>query len=300
MFEKIKRNINHPEKIIIKLGKVSPLVPDELYLKAYYFNLFGKRLNLNDPKTFNEKLQWLKLHDRRPEYTTMVDKYSAKKFAAKVGGSLHIIPTLGVWNHFDEIDFDSLPQKFVLKCTHDSGGVIICKDKKTLDKAAAKKKIEKCLKRNFYLSGREWPYENVPRRIIAEEYMEGLDNGDLMDYKLMVFNGKVKATFVCSHRFSDSGLNITIFDQNWGRIPCQRHYPPNPTGIEKPKSYNQMVEYAEKLAENIPFLRVDFYEIDGNPYFGELTFYPGSGFEEFIPGHFDRYFGDMLILPGNS
>lgn len=297
MFEKIKRNINHPEKIIIKLGKVSPLVPDELYLKAYYFNLFGKRLNLNAPQTFNEKLQWLKLHDRRPEYTAMVDKYAAKQFAANICEEMHIIPTLGVWEHFDDIDFDALPQKFVLKCTHDSGGLVICKDKRTFDKSAAKEKIEKCLKRNFYLSGREWPYKNVPRRIIAEEYLESLDTDGLADYKLMVFNGKVEATFVCTDRFSSDGLKITFFDRDWNRLPCKRQYHSTSNiEIPKPKTYDTMIRYAELMSKGIPFLRADFYEIQGQLFFGELTFYPASGFEKFEPEYWDRTFGDMLDI----
>lgn len=213
-----------------------------------------------------------------------------------MGGALKMVQTLGVWEHFDDIDLNALPQKFVLKCTHDSGGVVICKDKITFDREAAKKKINKCLKRDFYLSGREWPYKNVPRRIIVEEYLESLEADGLADYKLMVFNGKVKATFVCTDRFSNDGVKITIFDREWNRLSVKRHHPNSGVEISKPKTYDTMVLCAEKLAEGIPFLRVDFYEIEGQLYFGEMTFYPGSGFEKFEPECWDKRFGDLLDI----
>ena len=174
---------------------------DEQFLKKEFFLAMGKPLDLDNPKTFNEKLQWLKIHNRKPEYTTMVDKYAAKQYVADKIGSQYIIPTLGVWDHFDDIDFDALPDQFVLKCTHDSGGLVICKDKSGLDKKAAKRKIEHCLRRKYYYAHREWPYKDVKPRIIAEKYMTNGTSEELNDYKLMCFNGKVKETFVCSSRF---------------------------------------------------------------------------------------------------
>lgn len=272
---------------------------DEKYLKKLYFLNFGKKLDLGNPKTFNEKLQWLKIHDRKPEYTTMVDKYAVKKYVADKIGEEYIIPTLGVWERFDEIDFDELPDQFVLKCTHDSGGLAICKDKRTFDIKAAREKIEKSLKRNYYWSGREWPYKNVPPRIIAEKYMTQIEGEDLNDYKLMCFNSKVKATFVCSNRFSPDGLNVTFYDTEWNRMPFERHYKAATNDVVKPKSYEEMVAIAEKLAQDIPFVRVDFYEIKDKPYFGELTFFPGSGLEEFRPDEWDDKLGQLVKLPEN-
>ena len=274
---------------------------DEEYLSRKFQLFFGKKPDLQSPKTFNEKLQWLKIHDRKPEYTTMVDKYAAKQYVADKLGEQYIIPTLGVWNHFDDIDFERLPNQCVLKCTHDSGGLVICKDKGIFDKDAAKKKIEKCLKRNYYWSGREWPYKNVQPRIIAEMYMSDGTEKELNDYKLMCFNGKVKATFVCSNRFSKEGLNITFYDTNWKRMPFERYtHPASRTEIRKPASYEQMVKLAEQLSQKIPFLRVDFYEVKGKIYFGELTFYPASGMEKFNPEDWDVTLGEWIKFPGGG
>lgn len=269
---------------------------DERFLKKEYYLAMGKTLNLNTPKTFNEKLQWLKLYNREPQYTMMVDKYAVKQYVANKIGSQYIIPTLGVWNHFDEIDFDELPNQFVLKCTHDSGGIVICKDKLKLDKRAAKRKLEYYLKRKYYYVHREWPYKNVKPRIIAEKYMSNDNGEDLNDYKLMCFNGQVKATFVCSDRFSEDGLKVTFYDTNWKRMPFERHYPASKTDIARPKTYDEMLILAEKLAFQIPFVRVDFYEVHGRVYFGELTFFPGSGYEEFTPEEWDKKLGDWINL----
>lgn len=273
---------------------------DKAYLKLMYKIHMGKSLNLEHPQTFNEKLQWLKIHDRNPLYTTLVDKYEVKKYVADKIGEQYIIPTLGVWDHFDDIDFDTLPDQFVLKCTHDSGGLVICRDKSKLDKKITKIRIEKCLKRNYYWSGREWPYKNVKPRIIAEKYMCDDMDDELKDYKIMCFDSKVKETFVCSDRFSDKGLRVTFYDTDWKRLPFARHYPVAEEEIEKPKSYDEMKQLAEKLAQKIPFVRVDFYEVKGRPYFGELTFYPGSGMEEFSPEKWDKKLGELIRLPENQ
>lgn len=270
---------------------------DESYLKKAFECKMHKELNLTNPQTFNEKLQWLKLHDRKPEYTTMVDKYAVKKYVADIIGEEYIIPTLGIWNSFDEIDFDKLPNQFVLKCTHDSGGLVICKDKSKLDKTIAKKKIKKSLKRNFFWNGREWPYKNVKPKIIAETYMEDSNAHELIDYKFMSFNGNVKCIFTCSERFSNDGLKVTFFDKQWNVMPFERHYPASKNPPTKPVHFNKMLEFTKKLSQNIPFLRVDFYEINKKLYFGELTFFPGNGFEEFTPVSWDYKLGSWLQLP---
>lgn len=410
-------------------------IPDPIYIKLLYRRRTGKTLNLKNPVTFNEKLQWLKLYNRKPEYSMMVDKYEVKKYVAKKIGEQYIIPTLGVWNHFDEIDFDMLPEQFVLKCTHDSGGLVIVKDKKKLDRDAARKKIEDSLSNDYYLRGREWPYKNVKPRIIAEKYMtdesevelkdykvfnfngeakfiqvdygrftnhkrnlysidweyinaaiqypsdqsvqinkpEKLDEmlmlarklsasipyvrtdfysindkiyfgeitffaeagfgkftpeqfgveigswiklpsggvlikksnwilylrnkpDELTDYKFMCFNGKVKCSFVCSERFSETGLKITFFDREWNALPFERHYPKSLKRIPKPLNYEKMIYLAERLSKDIPFVRVDFYEISGNIYFGELTFFPGNGLEIFNPEEWDKILGSWIEL----
>ena len=273
-------------------------MPDAQYLKLKYKSVFGRELNLEKPKTYNEKLQWLKLNDRKPEYTRMVDKYLVRQYVAEVIGAEYLIPLLGVWDNPDKIDFDQLPDQFVLKCNHNSGlGMCICKDKSRLNLTETRAALQKGLKENYYIRHREWPYKDVPRKIIAEKYMSDGENEELNDYKLMCFNGTVKMSFVCSNRFNSEGLNVTFYDEKWNRLPFERHYPASATEIEKPVSYEEMVRLAEQLAQNIPFVRVDFYEIEGKPYFGEMTFFPGSGFEEFEPMEWDYKIGEMLELP---
>lgn len=275
--------------------RASKVLPDWLYISLEYKLHIGHFPDLNNPLTFNEKLQWLKLHDRKSKYTMMVDKYAVKAYIADKIGEQFVIPTIGAWDRFEDIDFDKLPNKFVLKCTHDSGGTYICRDKSKFDKSLARKKLSNSLKNNFYYSGREWPYKNVTPRIIAEQYMEEPHNTELRDYKLMCFNGKVRCTFVCTDR--SKGLKVTFLDNEWKKLPFERHYPASQSDIPKPSQFEKMKELAEKLAEGIPFVRVDFYEISGKIYFGELTFYPGGGFEEFNPEKWDRILGDWLILP---
>jgi len=273
---------------------------DKIYLKLMYRCVFNKKLNLKNPQTFNEKLQWLKLYDRKDIYTKMVDKYEVKEYVANLIGEEYIIPTLGVYDQFDEIPFDELPDKFVIKCTHDSGGVVICKDKNTFDKEEAKEKIVPRLNRNYYKRGREWPYKNVKPRIIIEEYLDDGINEDLNDYKLMCFNGKVQCSFVCTERRSEEGLKVTFFDLNWKKMPFERRYPSSTKQIEKPSNYEEMIKLAEILSKDIPFVRVDFYNINGNIYFGEMTFFPGSGTEEFTPVEYDAKLGSLIKLPENT
>lgn len=279
---------------VIKSGILNRM-NDKAFLNLTYWVHYGRKINWENPLTFNEKLQWLKIYDRNPEYTKMVDKYDVKKFVSRVIGEEYIIPTIGVWECVEDIPFDSLPERYVIKCTHDSGSVCICKDKNTFDVAHAKKKLKKGLKNNLFYWGREWPYKNVKPRIIAEDYIEGF-NGELNDYKLMCFNGKVRCSFVCSDRFNNEGLKVTFFDTNWKKMPFCRYYPAAHYVIPQPTTYNKMVELAEKLAEGIPFVRVDFYEVDNHPYFGEMTFFPGNGVEEFSPQVWDYTLGNWVDI----
>jgi len=271
---------------------------DEKYLKLLFSSRMGKTLNLENPKTFNEKLQWLKLYDRNPEYTRYVDKYLVREYISEKLGEEYLIPLLGVWDNPDEIDFNALPDQFVLKCNHNSGaGLCICKDKQSLDIENVKKRLKKGLEQDYYLTGREWPYKDVPRKIIAEKYMEDENSKELRDYKFMCFNGQVKCCLVCSERFSKDGTKFTFMDRDWNTLPFGRPNLKRDMTLEKPKNYEKMIMLAEQLSINNPFLRVDFYEVADRIYFGELTFFPASGFTGFDPQEWDEILGEWLELP---
>lgn len=306
MLQKIKNKlkriidfVRNPRRMVYDWIRRNPykVKNDELFMRArWYFEMpFG--LDLRHPKRYNEKLQWLKLHDHNPLYSKMVDKYEAKKYVAGIIGEEYIIPTLGVWNSVEEIDWDSLPNQFVLKCTHDSGGLVICKDKKTLDVEAAKKKIKHSLETDYYALGREWPYKNVPRRVIAEQFMEDSKTEELRDYKFFCFDGQVKALFVASERYKNGHPYFDFFDENYNHLPFERGYSSAPESPEKPATFLEMKCLAEKLSKGFTHIRADFYEIDGKPYFGEITLYPGNGVEPFIPDEWDYTFGSWLKLP---
>ena len=274
-------------------------IPDEEFIRRKFKARLGYELDIQNPKTFNEKLQWLKLYDRKSIYTTMVDKYAAKEYVASIIGEEYIIPTLGVWDSFDEIDFNKLPDQFVLKCTHDSGGLVICKDKYKLDIKRARKKINKSLKTNYYFLGREWPYKDVKPRIIAEKYMADESGTELKDYKFFCFGGVVKCFKVDFNRFVEHHANY--YDTNGNRLDFgEVDFPPDPNRvITLPNNLDQMIQYAEKLSSGIPFLRADFYNVDESVYFGELTFYPASGFGKIEPEEWDRILGQWIELPVN-
>lgn len=273
-------------------------MPDREYLSKRFKARLGYPLNLDDPVTFNEKLQWLKLYDRRPEYTTMVDKYAVKKYVADIIGEQYIIPTLGVWDRFEDIDFDKLPNQFVLKCTHDSGGLVVCKDKTKLNKSKAKKKIEKCLKNNYFYLGREWPYKNVHPRIIAEQYMEDNQSSELRDYKFFCFNGRVEFLYLSEGLENHETARISYVSLDWEKMPfCRDDYKPFEQLPPKPDNLEEMVRIAEELSAGIPHVRVDFYNVNGQILFGELTFYSGSGFTKFDPESSDFEIGKLLELP---
>lgn len=296
---KIKKVIKNPLWMIAFLNNRGiHLLKDKMYLRLLYKLEMGDKLDIRNPKTFNQKLQWLKLYDRNPEYTKMVDKYEAKKYVSNVIGEEYIIPTLGVWEKFEEIDFNQLPNQFVLKCTHDSGGLIICKDKNILNIKSSKKLINKCLKNNFYYSGREWPYKNIRPRIIAEKYMATNKQKELIDYKFFCFNGKPEFLYVSEGLSNHSTAKISFANMSYEKMEFYRKdYKPFDVLPQKPINFNKMKELAEKLSRNIPFLRVDFYEIEGKIYFGELTFFPCSGYIPFEPEEWDKKLGDMLELP---
>lgn len=271
-------------------------LPDKLYLQLMYWARTGRRLNLKCPKSFNEKLQWLKLYNHRPEYCKMVDKYEAKKYVANIIGEQYIIPTLGVWDRFDDIDFSKLPNQFVLKCTHDSGGLIICKDKFKLDIKEAKTIIEKSLKTNYYFHGREWPYKNVKPRIIAEQYMVSESGEEIKDYKIFNFNGKPRLIQVDYDRFIKHKRNLYTTD--WKYIEAELEFPTDVNvRIEKPDRLNEMLLFATKLSKDIPHVRTDFYFFNEKIYFGELTFFHGSGFEHFMPETLGVELGKYINLP---
>lgn len=277
------------------LLQMTHIIPDSLFLKLRYFAAFHKPLNLKNPKTYNEKLNWLKLHDRKPEYTRMVDKYECKKFIAERIGEEYVIPTLGVWDRFEDIDFDALPEKFVLKCTQDSGGLVICHNKAELDIEAARRQLTACLKRNYFWSNREWPYKNVKPRIIAEEYLEDAETQELRDYKFFTFNGSLKIFYIVSGRKAgDRRTNFFDLDLNPLDLRDCDEMAEIPPAF--PKNLDKMMELAEKVSEGIPQLRVDFYEVNGHVYIGEFTFYYCGGLVPFKPRKWDAIWGEWLDL----
>lgn len=306
LITRMKKYVTHPSKlfktiIAVLINSVfGRLVSDKAYIKTMWWIKFGSRphLDLNNPKSFNEKIQWLKLNDRKLIYTTMVDKYEAKKYVAEQMGEDYIIPTYGVWEQFNDIDFSKLPEKFVLKCTHDSGGLVIVRDKKKLDINKARIKIEHSLKRNYYWSGREWPYSNVKPRIIAEAYMEDCASESLRDYKFYCFDGIPKFLYISEGLENHSTARISFLTCDWQFAPYQRSdYKPFDTLPSKPSKFNEMLSIAGKLSTGHPFLRVDLYEINGHVYFSELTFFPCGGFMPFKNPEHDAEIGRMLHLP---
>lgn len=286
---------------LVLLSKFSRFYSDEKFLKRIFKLSMGKELNLDNPQTFSEKLQWLKLHNRKPEYTQMVDKYAAKEYVASIIGEKYIIPTLGVWDKFEDIDFDELPNQFVLKTTHGGGntGVVICKDKRCFDVNKAQRRLNESLKQDIYTTLREWPYKDVKHRILAEEFLS-LDNPNstLADYKFFCFNGEPKYCQVIAGR--ESGVpTIDWYDRDWNHLPFHepKDYPFSEKGHRRPHCLSEMWNLAAQLSQGLPFLRVDFYEINNTVKFGELTFFPTSGMGGFDPEEWDYTFGSWIKLP---
>lgn len=273
------------------------LFSDEAYLKLLFRLRMGYPLNLDNPKTYSEKLMWLKLHDHNPDYTKLVDKYAVKEIVAQKIGEQYVIPTLGVWNRPEEIDWESLPNKFVLKTTHGGGntGVVICRDKTFFDKEKAIERLNKSLKQDIYKTLREWPYKDVPRRIIAEQFIEG-ENNDLPDYKFFCFNGEVKALFIGTER-ETGNVKFDFFDADFNHLDLVQTHPMSGKQIQKPECFNEMKEVANILSKDIPHVRIDLYEVNGQIYFGEYTFYHHGGCVPFHPQKWDDVFGSWITLP---
>lgn len=277
------------------LKRIWFLFPDELYLKIIYFLKMGRKLNLDDPRTMNEKLQWLKLHNRKPEYTTMVDKILVKEYVSEKIGPQYVAPLLGVWDKVEDIDFESLPRQFVLKANHsgDNKGVVICPDKPSLDVKKARRNLRKSLKLDIYKVYREWPYKNVRKRFFAEEYL----GKDLVDYKFYCFDGYADSVLVCIDRqigdpkfyFFDKDWNLKRYNQRGKAAPADFTLP-------KPEGVDEMFGLASRLSEGLPFARVDFYNVNGRIYFGEITFYPSGGFDPKRLPEADLLFGSMIDL----
>lgn len=276
-------------------------LPDSLYLKIMFRLKMGYKLNLKNPQTFNEKLQWLKLYNRKPEYTLMVDKSEAKTIAENILGKDYVIPTLGVWNKFEDIDFNSLPDRFVLKTTNGGGGggVIICRDKSKLNLVSAAEQLKSSLKASIYRNLKEWPYKNVKPRIIAEKFMVD-ESGELRDYKFYCFNGEPKVFLVASERFSGHRTYFDYFDMEGNHLPFTQGGMNNPVTPALPSTFEEMKQVAMKLSHGLPHVRIDLYSVDEKVYFGEFTFFDSSGFEKFTPREWDNVFGNWLKLPTTS
>ncbi len=279
------------------IKKFSHIIPDKIYLKIIYKIKLKKKLNLKNPKTFNEKLQWLKIYNRNDIYTKMVDKYEAKRFVSEIIGNEYIIPTIGIFDKWDEIDFEKLPDKFVIKCTHDSGGIVVCTSKKELNICMAKEKIDKSLKQNYFYSGREWPYKNVKPRIIIEKFMEDDSGEPIKDYKFFCFNGEPKIMYMSEGLDNHETASMSFYDMDFKLLSCKRkdykllNYIP-----KKPITFEKMKEYSKLISSNIPHLRVDWYEVNGKLYFGEATFFTNSGFIPFEDEKWDIKLGKMIEL----
>ncbi len=280
------------------LKYLSRFLPSSLYIRLGFLRRFGRLPNLKNPQTFNEKLQWLKLHDKNPEYSKLVDKYEVKNYIAEKIGEEYIIPTLGVWDSFDEIDFDKLPKQFVLKCTHNSGGLVICKNKSTLDIKKARKQLTGSLKSNYYWAGREWPYKNVKPRIIAERFMVDESGTELKDYKFFCFDGKPEFLFIATDRPHDTKFDF--FDIDFNHLPFTNGHPNTDKELKKPEKYEEMIEIAAKLSKGLKHARIDLYNINGKIYFGEITFFHWSGFTPFEPDEWDKKIGDFIKLPAKK
>lgn len=301
---KIKKAINNPYMLIlwpiIRCPEIRKRIPDKLFIELQTLYRCGKWPDLKTPHTFMDKQQWLKLYDHKDIYTVMADKYLVKDYVKGIIGEQYIIPTIASWDNFSEIDFDALPDQFVLKCSHDSGGLMICKNKSEFDYSAAKKKINRALRRNYFYNGREWPYKNIKPRIIAEKYMtegSGDNDSELTDYKFYCFEGEPRFLYVAKANFINNKKHdlLSIYDMDWKRAPFQRRdHEPFPYEPEKPRTFDKMVEFSRLIAKDIPFVRVDWYEINGELYFGETTFYPGAGYGEFYPEEYNYTIGSWI------
>ncbi len=271
-------------------------MPDEVYISKRFEAVFGKKVNLYNPKTFNEKMQWLKLYDRQEEHTVMVDKYLSKEFVANKIGEEYVAKLLGVWDRADQIDFSSLPNRFVLKTTHDCGGVIVCDDKSKLNIKKAVHKLKKHLRNEYFYHCREWPYKNVVPRIIAEEYLKDEKEEVLPVYKFLCFGGQPRIIQVIQN---DKKENETVdyYDTDWNKLDLRQNFPNSMIVLDKPNKFEKMLEIATELAKDKPFIRVDLYLVNDKIYFSEFTFFSDAGFKRFYPETWDKALGDWIRLP---
>lgn len=288
-------------KILAAKGKYNDM-PDEEYLCRLYKATFGKTLNLKEPKSFNEKLQWLKLYYRRPDYTMMADKFAVRPYIAGKIGEEHLVPLLGVWDTPDDIDFDALPDQFVLKCNHNSGlGLCICKDKSKLDISRVKTELRKGLEEDYSAVSREWQYRDIPRKIMCEKYMKDekqTETTGIINYKVSCFNGIPKYIYVSRNVEGKKNDRLSLLTPEWENAPFSHgRYLPFDEIPPKPVNYEKMLEYSKILSRDIPYVRVDFYEIDSQLYFSELTFTIASGFTRYNPEGSDELIGSWLTLP---
>lgn len=300
----VKEIINNPYRLIeIALNRSCNILPSWIYLSLKFKMKMGKWPNIRHPRTFNEKLQWLKIHDHNPEYTKMVDKFTAKKWAAGIIGIDYIIETIGVWNSPDKIDWDSLPQQFVLKITHGGGGngIVICRDKNSLNKLQVIESLKKAMSLNLYKYNKEWPYKNIQPRIIAEKLLYDEKNPEdvLRDYKIYCFNGKMEFMLISNER-SNKHAKFDYFDRDFKHLPFKQGGEHFDGVINRPANFELMIMLAEKLSKGIPHVRVDFYDVNGHVYFGEMTFFDSSGFAAFEPEEWDYRYGELIKLPTNN
>ena len=278
-------------------SKVGSLIPDKEYLCLLWRIRMGESLNLSNPTTYNEKLQWIKLYDHNPLYSVLVDKIDVKEWVGRRIGSRYLIPTYGVWESVDEIDWECLPDEFVINCSHDSGSVLLCRDKRTFDFTHARNRLAEGLKNSTYERLREWPYKNVKRRILAEKLLVDTSLDDLPDYKFYCFDGEVKLLGIYTNRNKPGGTKADYFDRDFKELLLGWGYPKSETKIERPQRFEEMIAVAEDLSKGIPEVRVDLYLCDEKVYFGEMTFFDGSGFAHFDNPEYDKLLGGWINLP---
>lgn len=299
--EKKFKVLRSPRQLFKRLmWKTSKMWPERAYLKVLAWNNTGKGINLDNPKTYNDKMSWLKLYYHKAIFTKMVDKYGVKEYVTeRLGSDKYVIPAYGVYNTFDDIDFEKLPNEFIMKCTHDSGSQIVCRDKVAFNKTKARAILEKGMKRDYFWHNREWPYKNVPRKILIEKFVPQLGNDESIEYKVTCCDGKVKFITVCTgpaHEEPERRHN-DHFDTEWNRINFEVVFSKSPYPIKKPSMLKELIEMSEKLAEGLPYLRVDWYDVDGDILFGELTFYTWGGACVFKPWSFNEVLGSWITLP---
>jgi len=271
-------------------------MPDEEYLKKMFKIKMGYCLDLDTPETFNQKLNWMKLYYRDPLFTTMVDKYAVREYVSSKIGKQYLVPLLGVWDNPENIDISILPNKFVLKTTHGCGGMSICRDKEHYDIKTVVTDFKKNMSNNYYYYVREWPYKDVKPRVIAEKYLQNGESINLQVYKVFNFNGYPKIIQMISND-KTKDETIDYFDTEWNRLDLRQNYPNSVIIPPKPHTLNEMLELSAKCSEGFPFLRTDWYEVDGKVYFSEFTFYSDGGMEPFTPTYWDKKLGELIELP---